>query len=78
MKNSPRKKRTTEILIDERYCKGCYLCIQVCPQKVLARGEIRSRAGYPMPQVADIEKCSTCLLCEMTCPDLSLTVVRVE
>lgn len=75
MKTSPPKKTTEEILIDDRYCKGCYLCVAVCPKKVLGRGNTRSRAGYSMPQVENPGACVACALCEMTCPDLALTVV---
>jgi 2-oxoglutarate ferredoxin oxidoreductase subunit delta len=76
MKTSPKKKIPEEIVIDEKYCKGCFLCIAVCPQKVLARGEKRSRAGYSLPRVENLEACVSCTLCEMTCPDLALTVVQ--
>ncbi len=31
-----------------------------------------------MPEVTRAEECSNCLLCEMTCPDLALTVLREE
>ena len=75
MKTSPKKKATEAILIDEQYCKGCFLCIAVCPKKVLARGDKRSRAGYSMPRVENLEECISCALCEMTCPDMALTVV---
>jgi len=76
MKTSPKKKATEAILIDEQYCKGCFLCIAVCPKKVLARGDKRSRAGYSMPQVENLGACISCALCEMTCPDMALTVVQ--
>jgi NAD-dependent dihydropyrimidine dehydrogenase PreA subunit len=29
-----------------------------------------------MPEVGHEKECSGCLLCEMTCPDLALTVLR--
>jgi len=76
MKTSPKKKATEAILIDEQYCKGCFLCIAVCPKRVLARGEKRSRAGYSMPQVENLGACISCALCEMTCPDMALTLVQ--
>jgi len=78
MKTSPKKKATKEIRIDDQYCKGCFLCLEVCPKKVLGRGNQRSRAGYSMPQVESLKDCISCLLCELTCPDLALTVVTEE
>jgi 2-oxoglutarate ferredoxin oxidoreductase subunit delta len=76
MKTSPKNKPTKEILIDDQYCKGCCLCIAVCPRKVLSRGDRRSRAGYAMPQITHLQECISCMLCEMTCPDMALTVVQ--
>ena len=76
MKASPKKKSAKEIQIDSQFCKGCGLCIQVCPRKVLGKGDRRNRAGYSLPQILALENCGVCLLCEMTCPDLALTVVE--
>lgn len=77
MKVSRPKQQTTKIILDDRFCKGCNLCVQVCPQKLFSLGEKRSRGGYRMPEVGHEKECSGCLLCEMTCPDLALTVLRV-
>jgi 2-oxoglutarate ferredoxin oxidoreductase subunit delta len=76
MKGFRNKKGVQEIRIDDQVCKGCFLCLEVCPNKVLTTGEKRSRGGYPMPRVADLAKCTGCFLCEITCPDLALTVVK--
>lgn len=63
------------IEIDNNYCKGCQLCIEVCPQEVLEVSGVRSPKGYLMPRAARGEDCTGCLQCEMTCPDLAITVV---
>ncbi len=76
MKASSKRKTAGEIRIDDQFCKGCGLCVRVCPRKVFGRGERRSRAGYVLPEVLSVENCAVCLLCEMTCPDLALTVVE--
>ena len=76
MKASPKKKSAIEILIDDQFCKGCNLCIEVCPREVLDKGGQRSRAGYSMPKVVSLGNCVSCFLCEMTCPDLALTVIE--
>ena len=76
MKASLKKKSAIEILIDDQFCKGCNLCIEVCPREVFGRGDKRSRAGYSMPKVLSLGNCVACFLCEMTCPDLALTVIE--
>ena len=78
MTASPKKKAAKEIIIDDQFCKGCNLCLEVCPRKVFVKSSKRSRAGYSMPQAAELEKCAVCLLCEMTCPDLALTVIEEQ
>jgi 2-oxoglutarate ferredoxin oxidoreductase subunit delta len=76
MTASPKKKGAKEIIIDDQFCKGCNLCIEVCPRKVFSGSSKRSRAGYSIPQAADPGKCSVCSLCEMTCPDLAITIIE--
>ncbi|MCF8041299.1 MAG: 4Fe-4S binding protein [Desulfarculaceae bacterium] len=64
------------IEIDNDFCKGCHLCIAVCPQEVLEISKVRSGKGYLVPRVARVDDCTGCLQCEMTCPDLSITVIH--
>ena len=65
---------TKEIVIDSKACKGCHICIDQCPQDVLAVSRIRSSKGYLMPAVIRIEDCIACMICEMICPDMAITV----
>ena len=41
-------------------------------------GKERSDLDYLMPQVAHIENCKVCGLCELHCPDMVLTVIGKE
>lgn len=64
------------ITIDAEYCKGCNLCVHVCPKGALQKGtEVRSTKGYLMP-VVDPEKCILCRMCEIVCPDFSVIVTE--
>jgi 2-oxoglutarate ferredoxin oxidoreductase subunit delta len=54
--------------INEEWCKGCGICVSFCPQQVLILNESGKAA------VADAGRCTVCLLCEMRCPDLAITV----
>jgi len=68
------KIETLEIKIDTFLCKGCGICIDMCPRKVFKWSQELSEKGvhYPVPVHAD--KCMKCKMCELLCPDLALTV----
>lgn len=57
-------------------CKGCGLCISVCPKKiiVLAKDKINKK-GHSPAEITDQEKCIACAFCATMCPD---SVIKVE
>jgi len=78
MTTSPRKKAAKEIIIDDQFCKGCNLLRRGLPATEVFSGSQQAKPapGTPMPQATDPGKCSVCFLCEMTCPDLAITVIE--
>jgi len=62
------------IIITER-CKGCGLCVAVCPTTVLALGPLNAR-GYPAVVLTDNERCTSCTACALICPDAVLEVYK--
>jgi len=61
--DSPKK-----ITLYPAWCKRCGNCVAFCPRQVLKNDEW----GYP--QVAHPEKCISCHMCEMLCPDFAISV----
>ena len=59
-------------------CKECGLCINACPQGVLAKGSDYNSRGYRFTVPKFIDKCVGCRLCEYVCPDFAIYVVRGE
>ncbi len=59
-------------------CKGCGLCIEKCPRACL--GFSKEDVGYyGTPAVkCDIDHCTSCRICEVTCPDCAILVSRRE
>ena len=56
-------------------CKGCRLCIDVCPQHVLALNEtIVNALGYHPVELTDAAACTSCALCARVCPEVSFKV----
>ena len=61
---------------DDR-CKGCSLCAEVCPKKIihLSKDKINEKGFHPA-EVTEMEKCIGCAFCAMMCPDLVITVEK--
>ena len=65
---------TTEYGIDVQRCKGCALCVIVCPKRVLEMSAHVNIKGYfPVARV-DPERCVYCALCCTMCPDVALII----
>ncbi|NLT29676.1 MAG: 4Fe-4S dicluster domain-containing protein [Propionibacterium sp.] len=62
------------VVIDVDSCKGCELCIPVCPPNVLEMSSDRNASGYRYPILHD--GCTGCTACQMVCPDYVFTVYR--
>lgn len=54
------------------------MCIDQCPKDVLEVSTNRNSKGYLIPFPAKREDCTGCLLCEMICPDMAITVEGSE
>jgi 2-oxoglutarate ferredoxin oxidoreductase subunit delta len=66
-------------LILER-CKGCNLCVELCPQQVLEVSPETNAKGYHYPQLkADSDHhCVNCEFCAMICPEFAIYTVEVD
>ena len=62
------KGNTPKVVIREDECKGCGLCISVCPQNVLFVQEHFNRMGYH-PAGYRGEGCIGCGFCFYQCPE---------
>lgn len=65
------------IIVDERYCKGCSLCIEVCPKQCIALDTTRiNDKGYHPATLTDESLCTGCTNCALICPDVAITVEK--
>ncbi|HKI84164.1 MAG TPA: 4Fe-4S dicluster domain-containing protein [Candidatus Krumholzibacteria bacterium] len=55
-------------------CKGCGLCISMCPETCIVRDESLNRRGY-RPAVYEGHGCTGCGICFSTCPEPSAIIV---
>jgi indolepyruvate ferredoxin oxidoreductase beta subunit len=56
------------IEIRDSWCKGCEICVMVCPQGCLQMNSVKKAI------VTGADKCIRCMLCEWLCPDLAVEV----
>ncbi|KXH76693.1 MAG: hypothetical protein AM326_06750 [Candidatus Thorarchaeota archaeon SMTZ-45] len=71
-------KTAKAIIVDPKLCKGCHICISVCPHGVLKKSEVVDNRGFFLPKIVDIEACKLCKLCELECPDFAISVAEIE
>jgi 2-oxoglutarate ferredoxin oxidoreductase subunit delta len=65
------------VIIDRERCKGCQLCVGVCPQNVLHMEQgYNSRGYHPVMLDEATTHCTGCGVCAVICPDVVFTVLR--
>ena len=58
-------------------CKGCGLCVSVCPKKIITiRKDIRTPKGYCPAECTDESKCIGCAGCYTMCADWAIKVEK--
>jgi 2-oxoglutarate ferredoxin oxidoreductase subunit delta len=71
-----KREKTASIHMNRHWCKGCYICLEVCPKKVFEKSPEIGEKGFNPIVIAHPEQCSCCRQCELLCPDLALQVVK--
>ncbi|OJF76979.1 MAG: tungsten formylmethanofuran dehydrogenase [Treponema sp. CETP13] len=72
-----------KITIDSEMCKGCYLCINACPQNVITISKQTNTGGvypatYSTISTKNGKSCIACGSCFQMCPDLAIEVFEIE
>lgn len=77
--NSMQIPRGDVYIILER-CKGCKLCVELCPQHVLQISDALNDKGYHFPQIAPDKEtsCVHCEFCTMICPEFAIFTLEVQ
>jgi 2-oxoglutarate ferredoxin oxidoreductase subunit delta len=72
-----------KIIINTERCKGCGLCVTVCPNGGIIISKQSNKSGYfpaePAPSKVEGAKnadCTGCAVCAIICPDAAIEVYR--
>jgi len=66
-------------LIPDR-CKGCGICVELCPQEVLEVSQQTNSKGYHLPEVISGKElsCVHCEFCTLVCPEFAIFTLSVS
>jgi len=63
-----------KIIIDTQRCKGCGLCVAVCPKDNIVISKQSNNMGY-FPANAKDTGCTGCTMCALICPEAAIKVL---
>ena len=75
-------KKVGKITLDSEVCKACYLCVSVCPEKLISVSDQLNQKGYYPAKFTEANgnkedrKCTGCATCAIICPDVAIEVYR--
>lgn len=64
--------------LDGGLCKGCGLCVSVCPKSVLEIDKKVNAKGYFPAYQARPEDCIKCAICCNICPDVAISITETD
>lgn len=73
-----KKKGGGTAYINAEHCKGCAICVEFCPPKVLELSQDFNAKGYHPPILKYPDQCTGCDLCGLYCPDFAIFGVRLQ
>lgn len=64
-------QNSSKLQINEQWCKGCGICVALCPKSVLS-------LKMTKVQVDKESSCIQCGMCEKLCPDYAISIAPKE
>ena len=71
------EKKMQKITFNVDFCKGCGLCVDACPKKILRISPtIINKKGHHPAEITNQDECVACASCAIMCPDCIITVEK--
>jgi len=64
------------IKINTNKCKGCLLCIEVCPKGLIEQAKELNSRGVKPAKTKSNQGCIGCGMCAIICPDVCIEVYK--
>ena len=66
-----------KLTFNNALCKGCALCVDACPKKLLKMSKTNINSlGYFTVEADDLSACTGCAACAIMCPDIVIEIER--
>ena len=66
-----------KIVINKEKCKGCFLCINFCPKKLIIKSKKLNKRGINYVEfLKEKNTCLGCAMCALICPDSCIEVYK--
>ena len=67
----------SRVEFDDDRCKGCNLCVSVCPKKIIVLNKDKlNQKGFHPAGVEEMDACIGCAFCAVMCPDNVIEVYK--
>lgn len=65
-----------KIKINKERCKGCNICISVCPKGAIKTSNDYNSKGLHYVVFIDKKECNACTICAINCPDVAIEIEK--
>lgn len=62
--------------IDKERCKGCLLCISVCPKGAIIVDDKFNKRGIKPVKFKKGQVCAACTMCAIICPECCIEISK--
>lgn len=63
------------IKVADDLCKGCEICVNVCPTNTISISKEPNKKGYYPAVQHVIDDCTGCRQCALMCPEVAIEVI---